>query len=325
MREYRQLTDEDRIEIYAMKQAGKKQNMIAAELGVHPSTISRELSRNTGLRGYRPKQAQQNTLHRRFTARKAVKMTPETIDYIVSKLREQHSPEQIAERMKLDPGRHSPAVSHERIYQHIWQDKVHGGMLYKHLRIGGTKQRRKRRNSRDMRGIIKNRVGIKERPNIVERKIRIGDWEGDTVVGQNHQGALVTLVDRKSKLTLIGKVDRYTAEAVEKTIICLMALLPRRNYTLTVDNGKEFACHESVADALQIKVYFAEPYRAWQRGLNENTNGLIRQYVPKGSDVRSLTDYQVQHIMYRLNNRPRKSLGFLTPNEVFYERKKLTG
>ena len=325
MREYRQLTDEDRIEIYAMKQAGKKQNIIAAELGVHPSTISRELSRNTGLRGYRPKQAQQNTLHRRFTARKAVKMTPETIDYIVSKLREQHSPEQIAERMKLDPGRHSPAVSHERIYQHIWQDKVHGGMLYKHLRIGGTKQRRKRRNSRDMRGIIKNRVGIKERPNIVERKIRIGDWEGDTVVGQNHQGALVTLVDRKSKLTLIGKVDRYTAEAVEITIISLMALLPRRNYTLTVDNGKEFACHESVADALQIKVYFAEPYRAWQRGLNENTNGLIRQYVPKGSDVRSLTDYQVQHIMYRLNNRPRKSLGFLTPNEVFYERKKLTG
>ena len=325
MRAYRQLTEEDRIEIYAMKQAGKEQNMMAAKLGVHPSTISRELLRNTGLRGYRPKQAQQKALCRRFTARKAVKMTLETIDYIECKLREQHSPEQIAERMKRNPEWHGPAVSHERIYQYIWQDKAGGGLLYKHLRIGGTKQRRKRRNSRDMRGVIKNRVGIEERPNIVERKIRIGDWEGDTVVGKNHQGALVTLVDRKSKLTLIGKVDRYTAEAVEKTIISLMELLPRRSYTLTVDNGKEFASHESVAETLRIKVYFADPYSAWQRGLNENTNGLIRQYVPKGSDVRILTDQQIQHIMDRLNNRPRKSLGFLTPNEVFYERKKLTG
>ena len=325
MRQYRQLTEEDRIEIYAMKQAGKEQNKIAAKLGVHPSTISRELSRNTGLRGYRPKQAQQETLHRRFTARKAVKMTPETIDYIESKLREQHSPEQIAERMKFDSGWHGPAVSHERIYQHIWQDKAQGGTLYKHLRIGGTKQRRKRRNSRDMRGTIPNRVGIEKRPKIVERRIRIGDWEGDTIIGKNHQGALVTLVDRKSKLALIGKVARYTAEAVEQTIISLMEALPRRNYTLTVDNGKEFASHESVAETLQIKVYFADPYSAWQRGLNENTNGLIRQYVPKGREVRSLTDRQVQHITDRLNNRPRKSLGFLTPNEVFYERKKLTG
>jgi len=325
MREYRQLTEEDRIEIYAMKQAGKEQNKIAAKLGVHPSTISRELYRNTGLRGYRPKQAQQKTLHRRFTARKAVKMTPETIGHIESKLREQHSPEQIAERMKCDCPRHASAVSHERIYQHIWQDKAQGGALYKHLRIGGTKQRRKRRNSRDMRGTIKNRVGIEKRPKIVERRIRIGDWEGDTVIGKNHQGALVTLVDRKSKLTLIGKVRRYTAEAVEQTIISLMEALPRRNYTLTVDNGKEFASHESVAATLQIKVYFADPYSAWQRGLNENTNGLIRQYVPKGSELRSLTARQVQHIMDRLNNRPRKALGFLTPNEVFYERKKLTG
>ena len=325
MREYQQLTEEDRIEIYAMKQAGKKQNKIAAKLGVHPSTISRELHRNTGLRGYRPKQAQQKTLHRRFTARKAVKMTPETIDYIESKLREQHSPEQIAERMKFDCRRDAQAVSHERIYQHIWRDKARGGTLYKHLRIGGTRQRRKRRNSRDMRGTIPNRVGIEKRPGIVERRIRVGDWEGDTVIGKNHQGALVTLVDRKSKLTLIGKVGRYTAEAVEQTIISLMETLPRRNYTLTVDNGKEFASHESVAETLGIKVYFADPYSAWQRGLNENTNGLIRQYVPKASEVRSLTDRQVQHIMDRLNNRPRKSLGFLTPNEIFYERKKLTG
>ena len=325
MREYRQLTEEDRIEIYAMKQAGKKQNEIAFRLGVHPSTISRELVRNTGLRGYRPKQAQQKTLHRRFTARKAVKMTSETIDYIECKLRQEHSPEHLTERMKLETDWHGPSVSHERIYRHIWRDKAGGGRMYKHLRIGGTKQRRKRRNSRDMRGMIKNRVGIEARPAIVERKIRIGDWEGDTVVGENHQGGLVTLVDRKSKLTLIGKVDHYTTEAVEQAIISLMEWLPRRHYTLTVDNGKEFSNHESVAATLQIKVYFADLYSAWQRGLNENTNGLIRQYVPKGSDIRTTTNKQIEHIMDRLNNRPRKSLGFLTPNEVFYERKKLTG
>jgi IS30 family transposase len=325
MREYRQLTEEDRIEIYAMKQAGKKQNEIAFRLGVNPSTISREIKRNTGLRGYRPKQAQQKALHRRFTARKAVKMTSETIDYIECKLSQEHSPEQIAKRMKLDSGWSGHTVSHERIYQHIWKDKASGGLLYKHLRIGGTKQRRKRRNSRDMRGMIKNRVGIESRPAIVERKIRIGDWEGDTVVGKNHQGALVTLVDRKSKLTLIGKVNRYTAEAVEQTIIALMEWLPGRRYTLTVDNGKEFSNHETIAATLQIKVYFADPYCAWQRGLNENTNGLIRQYVQKGSDIRTTTNEQIVHIMDRLNNRPRKSLGFLTPNEVFYERKKLTG
>jgi IS30 family transposase len=325
MRAYKQLTEEDRIEIYAMKQAGKQQNQIAAALGVSPGTISRELSRNTGLRGYRPKQAQQKALQRRLTARKAVKMTPETVDYIESRLRQEHSPEQIAERMKCDPSWRGPTVSHERIYQHIWQDKAHGGTLYTHLRIGGTKQRRKRRNSRDMRGTIKNRVGIEHRPPIVDRKIRIGDWEGDTVVGKNHQGALVTLVDRKSKLTLMGRVNRYTAEAVEQAIIALMDMLPRRTYTLTVDNGKEFSNHESIAATLEIKVFFADPYSAWQRGLNENTNGLIRQYVPKGSDIRTLTDEQIEHIMDRLNNRPRKSLGFLTPNEVFYERKKLTG
>ena len=325
MRKYRQLTEEDRIEIYAMKQAGKSQNIIAAVLGVTPSTISREITRNTGLSGYRPKQAQRKAMRRRSNARKAVKMTSETIDYIVSKLGQQHSPEQISQRMKIDPEWSGPTVSHERIYQYIRQDILHGGTLHKNLRIRGAKLKSKRKGGKDMRGSIKNKVGIEERPTIVERKTRIGDWEGDTVIGKNHQGALVTLVDRKSKLTLIGKVNRYTAEAVEETIVRLMKQLPRRNYTLTVDNGKEFANHELVADALAIKVYFADPYSAWQRGLNENTNGLIRQYVPKGSDVRILTDKQVLYIMDRLNNRPRKSLGYLTPNEVFYKRKKLTG
>ena len=325
MKPYRQLTEEDRIDIYALKQAGKKQKQIAAHLGVSPSTISRELARNTGLKGYRPKQAHQFALERRHTARKAVKMTPETITYIETRIRQEHSPEQIAQHMKRDPNWTGPSVSHERIYQHIWQDKAGEGTLHRHLRIVGTKKKRKRRNSRDTRGRIPHRVGIEKRPKIVAPKIRIGDWEGDTIVGKNHQGALVTLVDRKSKFTLIGKVQRYTAQAVTETIIQLMDDLPRPHHTLTVDNGKEFADHQTVAQTLNLNVYFADPYSAWQRGVNENTNGLIRQYVPKGTDLNDLTESDIQHIMERLNHRPRKTLGFLTPHEVFCQRKKIAG
>ena len=321
MRQYSQLTEEDRIEIYAMLQAGKSKKQIALELSRHPSTITREIRRNTGLRGYRPKQAHSIALHRRFNAHKVVKMTPDTVKYIESRIRQEHSPEQISDSMIMDNLWSGPRVSHERIYRHIWQDKATGGDLHKYLRIIGTKKKRKRRNSKDTRGCIKNRISIDNRPDIVDKKVRIGDWEGDTVVGKNHKGALVTLVDRKSKLTRIAKVDTYTAGAVEKAIVNLMADLPRRNYTLTVDNGKEFANHQEVAKALKIKVFFADPYCSWQRGLNENTNGLIRQYVPKGSDIRRLTDQQIEHIADRLNNRPRKSLGFKTPNQVFYKQK----
>ena len=321
MRTYSQLTEVDRIEIYALLQAGKSQRQIAAALGVAPSTICRELARHTVHHGYHPQYAHLRACYFRRTARKAVKMTPSMITYIESKLCQQHSPEQIAERMKRDPAWRGPSISHERIYQHIWQDKTNGGYLYKHLRIAGTKQRRKRPNSRDRRGIIKNRVGIEKRPGIVDRKIRFGDWEADTVIGKYHKGALVSLVDRKSKLTLVGKVHRRTAEAIEQMIVRFVRRLPRRSYTLTVDNGKEFAGHETIAHRLGVRVFFADPYSAWQRGLNENTNGLIRQYVPKGTDIRNLTEEQIQTIMERLNNRPRKSLGFLTPNEVFYNRK----
>ena len=318
MREYGQLTEEDRIEIYAMKQAGKQQNMIAGKLGVHPSTISRELTRNTGLRGYRPKQAQQRTLHRRFTARKAVKMTPETIDYIESKLTEQHSPEQIAERMKLDSQWHGPTVSHERIYQHIWQDKAQGGLLYKHLRIGGTKQRRKRRNSRDMRGTIKNRVGIQERPELVERKIRIGDWEGDTVIGKGQKGALLTLAERVSRYTLASMLPSKHADGITTAAVDLLGPHKGKCHTMTFDNGKEFAGHESMAKQLGMAVYFAHPYHSWERGLNENTNGLLRQYFPKGSCFEDVSEAQVQAAVEKLNHRPRKILGFKTPFEVFW-------
>ena len=209
MRQYQQLTEDDRIEIYAMKQAGKTQRAIAQRLGVHPSTISRELARNTGQRSYRPKQAHNRALERRRHACKAIKMTPETIAYIEAKIRHQHSPEQIAGRMKSDPNYLGHTVSHERIYQHIWQNKDNGGDLHRQLRIAGNKKKRKRYGKHDFRGKIPNRIGIEQRPKIVDIKKRLGDWEADTIIGQHHRGAVVSLVERKSQFTLLGPVS-YT-------------------------------------------------------------------------------------------------------------------
>jgi len=319
MRQYKQLTEDDRIEIYAMMQAGFKQTHMAQRLEVATSTISRELGRNTGQRGYRPKQAHRNTLHRRHHARKAVKMTPETRSYIEEKLREDFSPEQIAATMKRDPNWIGSTVSHERIYQHLWQDKAVGGTLYQQLRIAGHKKKRKRYGKRDSRGKIPNRVGIEHRPKLVDRKKRIGDWEADTVIGKYHKGALVTLVERKSKFTVIGHVVRNTADAVGQQIVQRLRPHKARVHTLTADNGREFAGHQCLAQKLQTDVYFAQPYHSWERGLNENTNGLIRQYFPKGTDLRNISEQQLRFVMDRLNHRPRKTLGFKTPHEVFYK------
>ena len=317
MRQYRQLTEDDRIDIYAQKQVGTSQAHIARHLGVHPSTISRELGRNTGGRGYRPRQAKQLATQRRHTARKAVKMTPKTIAYIEAQIRREHSPEQIAGRMKVDPAYLGPTVSHECIYQHLWQDKAAGGDLYKQLRIAGHKKKRKRYGKRDFRGKIPNRVGIEHRPKIVENKKRFGDWEADTIIGKHHRGAVVSVVERKSQFTVLGQVIHKTAHAVQQQMVRQLRPHRRRVHTITTDNGREFAGHETIARKLAAKVYFAEPYHAWQRGLNEQVNGLIRQYLPKKTDLRHVTDDQLRFITDRLNHRPRKTLGFKTPYEVF--------
>lgn len=317
MRHYKQLTEDDRIEIYAMKQAGKSQHETACLVGVSPGTISRELARNTGQRGYRPRQAHRLARERRRNARKAVKMTPETMAYIERHLRQEHSPEQVTGRMKVDPQYAGPVVSHERIYQHLWQDKADGGDLYKNLRIAGIKKKRKRYGTRDFRGKIPHRVGIEQRPAIVDRKTRLGDWEADTLLGQHHRGAVVSLVERKSQFPLLGHVIQKTSDAVQRQMIEKLRPHRRRVHTITTDNGREFAGHETIARKLQTKVYFADPYSAWQRGLNEQVNGLIRQYLPKKTDLRNVTEDQLQFIMDRLNHRPRKTLGFKTPYEVF--------
>jgi IS30 family transposase len=314
MRNYKQLSQAQRYQIEILNKAGKNQKEIAGLLGVSPATICRELKRNKGKKGYRPRQAQIKADKRRREAAKALKMTDEVILVIEEKICLDWSPEQVSGWLKINQG---IFISHERIYQHIWEDKRHGGTLYTHLRQS-NKKRKKQYGSKDKRGQIRNRISIDERPAIVAEKTRIGDWEIDTVIGQNHQGALVTIVDRVSKFTLIKKVDSKHAEVVTGATISLLQPHLDKTLTITADNGKEFAGHETMKEQLDADVYFAHPYHSWERGLNENTNGLIRQYFTKGSSFENITDDEVEAVMNKLNHRPRKTLNFKTPHTVFF-------
>ena len=310
---YQQLTQDQRYQIYAFLKAGFSHSHIARELGVDPSTICRELKRNRGQRGYRPKQAQQFAEARRQAKANATRITNETWQMVEADLRKDWSPEQVSGTRKA---RGESAPSHERIYQYIYADKQRGGSLYTHLRC--QKQRRKRYGKYDRRGQLPNRKSIDQRPAIVADKARLGDWEADTIIGKDHQQAIVSLVERQSKLTRLAKVERNTEAAVKQAILALLKPLADSVHTITSDNGREFAAHEAIAEALEAEFYFAHPYHSWERGLNENTNGLVRQYFPKGSDFTAITEQEVQAVAERLNERPRKTLGFQTPNHVFF-------
>ena len=310
---YTQLTQEQRYQIYALLKTEQSQTKIATVIGVHKSTISREVGRNSGQRGYRPKQAHHLSVKRRrnkFTKR----ITTETWARIDEKLQQDWSPEQVSGWLKKNT---DAKVSHEWIYQHIYMDKRSGGDLYKHLRC--QKKRRKRTGDYDRRGKIPNQVSIEDRPEIVEQRERIGDWEGDTIIGAGRQGAIVTLVERKSRYTLLKQVANRTAAVVENAILDLLKPYQVATRTITFDNGKEFANHQNIAQKLQSEVYFAHPYASWERATNENTNGLIRQYFPKGSDFSSITDDQISFVKERLNDRPRKCLDFQAPAMVFFQ------
>ncbi len=312
MKVYTQLTQEQRYQIKALLEAELNQTEIANILGVHKSTISRELKRNRGLRGYRPQQAQQLTEQRRET-KTQVRIESETWTWVEKLLREDWSPEQISEWLNKEK---SLLISHEWIYLYIYDDKAQGGDLHTHLRC--QKKRKKRYGSSDRRGQIKGRISIDERPDVVDERSRIGDWEVDTVIGKPGGPVLVTLAERKSRLSLIGLAVNKTAQAVKASILRLLEPIAEQVLTLTYDNGKEFAYHESISETLDASGFFAHPYHSWERGLNENTNGLIRQYLPKGTDFQSLIEQDVKAIMDKLNNRPKKCLGFKTPNQVFF-------
>ena len=313
MEKYTQLTQEERYQIYALKQANHSQCEIATILGRNKSTISREVQRNRGLRGYRPKQA-----HRLALGRRKAKLRPRFSGPIWQQIRalvrQDWSPEQISGRLGTEQ---DIRVSHEHIYQYIYADKHSGGELYLHLRC--QKKRRKRYGSYNRRGVIPNQVSIDERPGIVDTKRRFGDWEGDTVIGRHHRGALVTLVERKSLYSVIAAVHRKTADAVRKAVVAMLTPYKEGVHTLTYDNGREFTDHEEMAADLEARVYFAHPYASWERGLNENINGLIRQYFPKGRDLTTVSQTEIEHAMNQLNHRPRKTLGFRTPYEVLFK------
>ena len=252
--------------------AATSQKQIALILGVSPSTISHELERNTVKRVYRPKQASIKAERRRQAAGKTIKMAFDVVNLIATKIQLNWSPEQVSGWLAKEE---TIRISHERIYQHIWTDKRQGGTLFKHLRKS-NKKRKKQYGSKDKRGQIRNRISIEERPEVVEAKTRIGAWEIDTIIGKNHKGALITIVDRVSKFTLIKKVDSKQAKVVTEATIKLLTPYLDKTYTITADNGKAFAGHEILSEQLETNVYFAHPYASWERGLNENTHGLIR-------------------------------------------------
>jgi IS30 family transposase len=293
---------------------GQSLEKIALAVDRDKSTISREISRNTGGRGYRFKQADDKAKTRRSDASKVPqKLTEDMQDTIREKLLEDWSPEQLSGRLKLE----GKSISHETIYQFVWRDKHAGGKLYKHLRHRG-KRYNKRSSGKAGRGCIPDRVDITARPSIVETKSRIGDWEGDTIIGAKHNGAIVSYVDRHSKFTLLKKIGRKMADLVTQATIDKMADLPHPVRTITYDNGKEFAAHKNIARALNTNCFFATPYHSWERGLNEHTNGLVRQYLPKSTEFTGVSDDEIQAIENRLNNRPRKVLQYKTPFEVFF-------
>lgn len=310
---YHQLTESERYQIYALKKAGISQQKIAELLMRSPATISRELKRNISGRGYRPNKAQNLCTDRRRKAAKSRKITLKVRQDIEALIRQELSPQQVAGYLMREQ---KLSLHHETIYQLIYEDKAAGGDLYKHLRIA-SKPYRKRYGSYDRRGKIPNRTGIEMRPACVESRARIGDWEGDTIIGKGKKSALLTLLERKTLYTLIVKLKGKNAEDLAQAAIRVMRDIKEKVKTITFDNGLEFAAHEKMAAALDAKIYFANPYCSWERGANENVNGLIRQYLPKGTDFNNISHAEVAAVMARLNSRPRATRGFKSPNELF--------
>jgi len=311
---YHQLIDSQRYQIEAYLKAKYTITQIANELGVHKSTISRELKRNSKKRSYNSNYAITVSKERRKESYKHSVFDLNMQRYIDDKLmHHQWSPEQIKGRCDIDEIR---MISVERIYQYIYQNQAQGGTLHLHLRTA-RRWRKKRLNRKHQRGQIPNRIMIDQRPEIVNSKERFGDWEADTIVGKGHKSAILTLTERKSQFELMAKTDGIKAESIKKEMINLLAPFIQWVLTITSDNGKEFTEHQQIAKKLKADFFFADPYSPWQRGLNEYNNKLIRQYLPKKIDFNQINNETINMIISKLNNRPRKLLGYKTPNEVF--------
>jgi len=309
-----ELTLEERYYISISLKNNLSISEIARKIGRHKSTVSREIKRNRGLRGYRYKQAHNKALLRRFTVKRHYKLTSLLKSHIIRYLEYGFSPEQIVGRFKV---KKRTCVSVECIYQYIWNDKKQGGNIYSYLRRK-NKRYRKRGNLKDSRGVIPNKKSIEERLEIVNNRLRIGDWEIDLVVGKDGSGYLVTATERYTNLNRIGFVKNKECKLVEDEVVRILSK-EKNIFTITSDNGKEFANHENIAKRLGVEYYFANPYSSWERGTNENANGLIRQYFPKKEYFTVSESFmeKIKKTEKRLNNRPRKKIGFYTPNEIY--------
>lgn len=308
---YQQLTEGKRYQISVLLGQGYRPAEIARTINVHRSTIYRELGRNSTDGSYDPDHAQQQVMERKMTVAK-YRVPLLTIEYVELGLSLHWSPEQISGVGRLI----DMQISHEWIYRHIAADKAAGGKLYKALRQG---HKRYRRGVNTKRCVIPDPRSIDDRPDIVDSRERFGDWEVDTVLGKQGTGALVTLAERKSRMYLVRKVDAKRAADVRDAVIDMLKPYAATVHSVTADNGSEFVEHKAIAVALDIDFYFAHPYSSWERGLNENFNGLLRQYIPKGMDLRLVSDEDVRRAEQRLNLRPRKCLGFRQPEVVFRE------
>ncbi len=309
MRSYHQLTRTQRYQISALRSLGHSYTEIAHVIGVHKSTISREMVRNpwTRSRWWALLADSRAQSRRRKPVYRISKGVWSEVDRLI---REDWSPEQVSQRLRLEQG---IRISPEWIYRHILVDQDWGGELYQHLRH--WKKRRKRGRGWERRGRVPDLPSIEARPALVERRERVGDWEVDLLQGKRKGKVLVTLTERKSRLTLLAMVKRRTAPAVREQICSRLLPYKDRLHSLTSDRGKEFAEYAQMSRTLGIPFYFAHPYAAWERGTNENTNGLLRQYFPKSTSFRQVSEDQVEAVMEKLNQRPRKVLGFRTPFE----------
>jgi transposase, IS30 family len=312
---YHQITSGERYAISALRRRGLSARAIAAELGRAHTTISREIRRNRCADGcYRPFKASHRTRGRRSRSSRNVRITRETWGVVERYLRLDWSPEQVAGFLKAEG---IVSISHESIYVHVWHDKAGGGELWHHLRQA-TKKRRKRYGASDSRGKVAGKRHISERPPEVESRGETGHWEIDTVMGTEHgRNSVLTLVERATGYTVMGKLERHCAADAVARCVELIARHAGRVVTITADNGTEFHSYKQIEAATGVRFYFATPHHSWERGTNENTNGLIRQYLPKRTSQAHVTQADCDRIAAKLNSRPRKRLGYKTPEECY--------
>lgn len=320
---YQHLKLEQRYVIYHLKVYGLSLREIGRRLGRSASTISRELKRNMGKwqKVYWYENAHESAKSRRTQCRRSTKESnKELYRYVYQGLQQGWCPQLISGRLKREyPHRRGMRISTETIYRWVYKDALNGGELYRLLPRHHRKRKRHRGRS-SLRGQIKGRVGIEERPEIVDSRIRYGDWESDTLEGAKGSGGLATHVERKSRYLVASKLKDKRAETyTERTTTAFKKIPNTLRKTMTADNGKEFASFKQIEQRVGFKVYFAQPYAAWRRGTNENTNGLLRRYFPKGFDFSSVTYQAVARVVRKLNNRPRKCLDYRTPREVLFK------